>query len=158
MTGLVAVSRNWVIGKDGKIPWRSKSDFAWFKELTLGKTILVGRKTYETLPPLKNRNILVITNNKELLKDFPYISLDEFVSFEDFKAGFKDAFVCGGGEIYKKLIPLCSELYLTEFDFNVEEEGEIVKFPYPNYDLGAFFNRREEIKKIENGRIWHYTR
>lgn len=157
MTGIAAISRNRVIGRDGKIPWYSKDDFKHFKELTWGKKIIVGRKTFSTLPLLKNRELYVLTNNIKLLEYKPYFNFFQ-ITENEFTNDFKDAFLCGGREVYYFYLSKCSELYLTEFDFEIEEAGEIVKFPYSNLDLGAMFNRREEFKKIKDGRIWKYTK
>ena len=71
MKAIVAMGRNRVIGLNDKLPWPPiKEDFKWFKEFTINNTIVIGKKTFDTLPPLKDRNIIVITNS---IKEFEFI-------------------------------------------------------------------------------------
>lgn len=173
MIAVAAISKNNVLGKDGKLAWPpQKEDMLFFKQLTWNKNILVGRKTFFTLPLLKNRKVYVFTRSNEdgatNKNGCEGIYLDSIYINAKFKNNHKDRFnelksdliICGGAQLYYKYLPKCLELYLTEFDFEVEveEDGEIVRFPYSKLDLGAFFNRREEIKKIKDGTIWKYSK
>ena len=111
LKAIAAVSLNRVIGRGGDLPWRLPEDLQWFKRITSGHAILMGRKTWESLGrALPNRRNLVLSRSLEAVDDMEVIrSLDELddLSIEG------DLFVIGGGELYEQLLPECSELYLT---------------------------------------------
>jgi len=110
---IVAVSEDGVIGRRGDLPWRLPGDLRWFKKITLGHIVLMGRKTWESLPrALPGRQNWVLSRtakNEEGMQVFR--SLDEVgaqIEPND------TLFIIGGGEIYSLALPLCHELYLTE--------------------------------------------
>jgi len=113
------MSLNRTIGIDGRLPWPSiPEDFAHFKRLTMGRKIIVGRKTYETLPPLKGREIHIVTRQIDLLgkrlENGEYFSFAKFFGTQDFLDQHNDSIVCGGAQVYSALLSSCSTLYLTE--------------------------------------------
>lgn len=124
---IVAASKNHVIGLDNTIPWRCPSDLKRFKKLTKGHHILMGRKTFESLPGLlPNRTHLIIT------KDLNTISLDEntmyFNSILDainyaYYNNEEELFIIGGGEIYKQCVNICNKIYLTIIDCNIKGDS-----------------------------------
>jgi dihydrofolate reductase len=110
---IVAMSKNRVIGRDGKIPWHLSEDLKRFKQITMGHTIIMGRKTFEsigkTLPGRKN---IVITRNPRFAPHGVTIahSLNDAIR----EAGDdSEIFVIGGAEIFKEALPRASKLYLT---------------------------------------------
>ena len=108
---IVACSRNRVIGKDGALPWRLSEDLKWFKKITSGHAILMGRKTWDSLGrPLPNLRNLVLSRSLE-----PSDGMEVIRSLDDLgKLVVEgDLFVIGGGELYEQLLPECGELYLT---------------------------------------------
>lgn len=116
MIALAAMSKNRVIGKNGALPWpKIPDDMKFFKNMTIGrKYCVVGRTTYQTLPPLKGREILVVT------QDAKHIVPNENLSFYDTihpDAVYRMAdypHVCiGGGLTYELCLPHCTDLYLT---------------------------------------------
>ena len=113
MIAIVARSENGVIGKDCGLPWRCKGDLQFFKRTTMERKIVVGRTTFEGLPPLKGRDIYVLTRNPD-------------ASFEGATAVFYpdsvpvDAVVCGGAAIYDLMIPRCDQLLVTTVKKEVE--------------------------------------
>jgi dihydrofolate reductase len=119
---VVAVSRNGVIGRDGTLPWHISSDLKRFKAITLGKPVIMGRKTWESLPrkPLPGRRNIVVTRRA----GFAAEGADVAGSVE---AGLalareeKPAEICviGGGEIYSAARPLAQRIYLTEVQADV---------------------------------------
>ena len=118
---VVAVSRNGVIGRDGGLPWHISSDLKRFKEITMGKPVVMGRKTWESLPrkPLPGRRNIVITRQP----GYPAPGADVVASAEAALALCKDdpdVAVIGGGEIYRLFWPLADRLYLTEVDLDVD--------------------------------------
>lgn len=139
---IAAVAKNGVIGADGKLPWRIPADLKRFKQLTTGHTLVMGRKTYESIGrPLPDRYTVVVSRDPSfsIQKDSEIAtvrSLDEAIRIalhvEEFGFWFSrygvkgEAFVCGGGEVYRQTISLASRLYLTLVER--EYEGD-ARFP-----------------------------
>ncbi|MBN1066232.1 dihydrofolate reductase [Clostridium botulinum] len=131
---IVAIAKNNVIGNDNKLIWHISEDLKRFKEITSGKTIVMGRKTFESLPGvLPNRKHIILTRDKnfkvssecvEIIYDF-----DELLS--KYKNSDTEVFIIGGGEIYKQLLPHTHKLYLTKI--NKDFDGDTY-FPQINYD------------------------
>lgn len=114
MRAIVAVSRSWGIGKDGQLLFRISADLQRFKALTTGHTVVMGRKTLESLPGgrgLPNRRNLVLTRQRDFDPERAEVvhSPEEAVAL----AG-EDAFVIGGQEIYALLLPYCDRVYVTK--------------------------------------------
>jgi dihydrofolate reductase len=108
---IAATSLDRVIGKDGDLPWRLPDDLKWFKKITSGHTIFMGRKTWDSLRrPLPNRRNVVLSRTMEAVEGMEVVrSLEELETI-----GLSgDVFVIGGGELYAQLLGKCVELYLT---------------------------------------------
>jgi len=134
---IVAQARNRVIGAGGKLPWRLKDDLAFFKRTTMGAPVIMGRKTWESLPvrPLPGRANIVLTRDWNY--DAPgarvYSSYSAAVNAARAIAdreGKEDAFVIGGAEIYAATLPMADRIYLTEVD--AEVEGDAL---FPDLDM-----------------------
>ena len=110
---IVAVAEDGVIGRGGDLPWRLSADLKWFKKITLGHTILMGRKTWESLPgALPGRQNWVLSRTVE-----PQEGMAVFRSMDEVKEALtptQTLFIIGGGEIYSMALPLCHELYISE--------------------------------------------
>ena len=110
---IVAVAENGVIGRGGDLPWRLSADLKWFKKITVGHTILMGRKTWESLPgALPGRQNWVLSRTAE-----PQEGMAVFRSMDEVKQALtptQTLFIIGGGEIYSMALPLCHELYISE--------------------------------------------
>lgn len=111
---IVNIDRNGGIGKDGKLLLHIPEDMQRFKSLTMGKTVVMGRKTLESLPggkPLAGRKNVVLTRNKDFHVDGVTVchSIDEID---------EDAIVIGGGEIYSLLLDRCDTAYITRTDID----------------------------------------
>lgn len=130
MNIVVATDRRWGIGKDGKLPWHIPEDLKRFKELTMGKVVVMGRKTLESLPngtPLKNRINIVLTSNRDYKADGCIIVHNEEELQEALKAyNTDDVFVIGGSQIYNLLLQKCSKAFVTRIDSVFETDA---KFP-----------------------------
>ena len=116
---IAAVSQNGVIGKNGDLPWRIPGELKWFKKITMGHIMVMGRKTWDSLPGiLPGRENWVLSST---LKEKKGIKI--FSSFESAlnEAGVRTIFIIGGGQIYSSLLPQCSELYITEVQQFIEE-------------------------------------
>ena len=120
---VVAVSRNGVIGNEGGLPWRIPSDLRRFREITMGKPVIMGRKTWESLPrrPLPGRRNIVITRQPDYAAEGAEIVRSAGAALA-LCAHDPEVSVIGGGEIYALLWPLAHRLYLTEVD--MEAEGD----------------------------------
>jgi dihydrofolate reductase len=119
---IVAMNSTGLIGINDTLPWRIPEDLAYFREKTMGKTIIMGRKTFASLPnqaPLPGRTNLVVTHDANLHNFAPereaniiaeqYIKMEDVFSLDE----QKQAFVIGGGEIYRELLPHCGRLFVT---------------------------------------------
>lgn len=125
---IVAVASNNVIGKDNELPWHLPEDLKWFKRQTLGKPILMGRKTFESLGRLlPGRTHIVISRNPLFQPEGAHVvpSLEKAIelgsAFAD-KDGVDEIMVIGGGEIYSQAIPMADKIYRTLVD--LEPEGD----------------------------------
>jgi dihydrofolate reductase len=106
---IAAMSENRVIGDRGKIPWYLKDDFRWFKHKTMGGSLLMGRKTFESIgKPLPGRKTIVLTRGRI---ENPEVEICSAVAHLSEMAG--PVWVAGGAEIYLQLLPKCERLYLT---------------------------------------------
>ena len=120
MKAIVAVDLNWGIGYRGNLLQRIPEDMKFFKQMTLGKVVIMGRETFESLPgkePLKDRINIVLSKDECFTNEKVTIcrSLDELF-YELKKYNSDDVFVIGGESIYTQLLPYCSEVYVTKID------------------------------------------
>lgn len=126
---LVAAAENGVIGKDGAMPWHLPADLALFKRITMGKPIVMGRRTFEAIGrALPGRRNIVVTRNAE----FEAPGAENAVSLEAALAIASDAeevMVIGGGEVYRAALPLADRIYLTRIHARIEGD---TFFPEPN--------------------------
>ena len=124
---MVAVSRNGVIGRAGGLPWHISSDLKRFKTITMGKPLIMGRKTWDSLPkkPLPARQNIVITRQKNFQAEGAVVVAD---AAEALAAAGEAEEICviGGGEIYAMFFARAHRIYLTEVD--VEVSGD-TRFP-----------------------------
>ncbi len=144
---VVARAANGVIGRDGDLPWRLKSDLALFKATTLGKPIIMGRKTWDSLPkkPLPGRMNVVLSRDGsfEPQKAVVCESFMEAVQMAREQAqddGVDEVCVIGGRALFEMALPKAKRLYITEVDATVE--GDVT---FPEFDEAAWTEiRREE--------------
>jgi dihydrofolate reductase len=113
MKAIVAMTSNRVIGKDNQIPWHLPGEQKWFKQITMGHSILMGRKTFESIGrPLPGRRNLVVTRSREIHGVEIVCDLEKFDP-SSYEVNGKDLFVIGGAEIYRALLPKCGSIYVT---------------------------------------------
>jgi dihydrofolate reductase len=141
------MSLNRVIGHGNRIPWHLPEDFKWFKQVTSGQIIVMGRKTFESIgKPLPNRATVVLSRSQRAI---PGVRVCSDLSQIDLATEDRDVFVCGGAQVYAQALPLCSDLYLTVVKRIVEGD---TFFP-------PFEDRFERVAVIEDQpefRIEHY--
>jgi dihydrofolate reductase len=126
---IAAVAENGVIGADGQIPWRLPSDFAHFKRTTLGKPVVMGRKTFESIgKPLPGRANLVVTTREDYRPEGVEVcsSLDAALARAGEIAsrdGVDEVMVIGGGEVYRATIGIADRLYITHVAVSAEGDA-----------------------------------
>lgn len=142
------MSLNRVIGAHNKIPWHLPEDFQWFKKMTTGHVIVMGRKTFESIGrPLPNRLTLVLTRAAQPIPGVRTIGdLGEIDRTSPELAG-KDIFICGGAQVYEQALPLCSDLYLTLVNREVEGDAFFPSFE-EEFELVSEILRRPEFKVL----------
>jgi len=127
---IVAVASNGVIGRDGQLPWRLPSDLKRFRKLTMGKPIIMGRKTFQSIgKPLDGRDNIVVTRDSSFLADGVLVvaSVSAAVGAAMVFArerGADEVMVIGGAEIYREMLAEASRVYLTRV--HCEPEGDTV--------------------------------
>lgn len=123
---VVAVARNGAIGKDNDLLWHISADLKHFKALTSGHTVLMGRRTYDSLPkkPLPNRKHLILTSDATYPVPEGGERLADLAACEAYRAAHpdEDIYVIGGGQVYKQLLPYADRLYLTEVRADFEAD------------------------------------
>lgn len=155
------MSKNRVIGNQGKIPWRISDDFTHFKNLTSGKTLIMGRKTYESLPsPLNDRTVIVVSKSSGLKVDkldnrendtsekeeFMFVdSIEKALEVAKKTKGSQEIFIGGGGEIYKQTINLVNKIYLTVIEAEVEGDTFFPEFDISEWNLASSRKRYAQV-------------
>ena len=132
ISAIVAVDNNWGIGFDGELLEAIPSDLKRFKELTTGHVVVMGSKTWNSLPkkPLPNRVNIVISRAKPLIMDKNTIRIGLEDTINYLKYIKDDVFIIGGGTIYKELLPFCDRVYVTK----IYKDHNIVDTYFPNLD------------------------
>ncbi len=127
---IAAMSRNRVIGAGNRIPWHLPEDFKWFKKMTTGQVVIMGRKTFESIGrPLPGRRNLVISRNPDYRADGVEV-IDSVDAALALLAGsdVAELMVIGGGHLYGQLLPRADRLYLTRIDLAVEGDTRFPAF------------------------------
>jgi dihydrofolate reductase len=130
---IAAMSENRVIGRDGALPWRLPLDMRHFKTLTTGHAVIMGRKTFETLPAaLPHRRNIVLTRDRSYRPDGAEVvaSLDDALQLA---ADDDEVFVAGGGDVYRLALPRADRLYLTLVHVTVDGDTH-----FPTVDDSAW--------------------
>lgn len=147
-----AMDRNRLIGKENALPWRLPADMAWFKQHTMAKPILMGRKTYESIGrPLPGRTNLILSRQEGLDIDGCTVvrSLEEALNAVPDAA---EVMVMGGAEIYALLMPAADKLYITEID--AEFEGDAW---FPEFDRALWRETVRESHEPDEKNLYSYS-
>ena len=125
MNIIVAVDKNWAIGKDNKLLVSIPADMKMFRQETTGKVVVMGRKTLESFPnglPLKNRTNIVLTGNKDYnVKDAIIVHTVEELLEEIKKYPSEEVYCIGGDSVYKQLLPYCDTAHVTKIDCHMRQ-------------------------------------
>lgn len=146
-TAIAAMSLNRVIGAGGNIPWHLPEDFQWFKRMTTGRIIVMGRATFESIgKALPHRETIVLSRTA-----FSHPGTRTAHGLEELPAlvGDRQVFICGGAQVYAQALPLCSDLYLTLVKRHVDGDAFFPPFE-DQFDLAAELQDSAEFK------ILHY--
>lgn len=149
---ITAWAENKVIGKDNKLPWKLPADLKRFKELTLGKPVIMGRKTFKSIgKPLADRLNIVLTGDKNFKAEgvIAVHSLEETVKAAG-DAG--EIMVIGGASVYKEFLPLAQKIYLTVIA--AEFEGDAF---FPDFNFNEWKTVSREDHEPDNKNLYHYT-
>ena len=141
------MSLNRVIGRGNQIPWHLPEDFKWFKKMTTGNVIVMGRKTFESIgKPLPNRETIVVSRGGF---SHPGVRTISDLNQIDPAQESRDVFIAGGAQIYAQALDRCSDLYLTLVKKEVEGDAFFPKFE-DRFDLV------EQIADNPEFKILHY--
>jgi dihydrofolate reductase len=150
---VAARARNGVIGRDGGLPWRLKSDLAWFKSVTVGKPVIMGRRTWDSLPfkPLPGRLNIVLTRDGsfESRHALAFENFNEAVATAREQAeedGVPEICVIGGAALYALALPKARRIYMTEVQ--AEPEGDTL---FPAFDETAWREVSSEPRAAGEG-------
>ena len=164
MKAILAMAQNRVIGKNGGLPWPTiKNDFKHFKEFTVGNTIIVGKKTFDTLPLLKNRECLVLVKEDTILDSYienqylvnnnsmtgKLITISEIKSYNDFRQSY--LIVAGGAKTYINLLPYIDEFYVTHVTGSYD--GDVFMPPFEH-----MFSKNEVVKEFDGHKVIKYSK
>ena len=152
---MAAIAHGGVIGRDNTIPWRIPEDARRFRELTTGHPVVMGRRTWESLPerfrPLPDRRNVVVTRNPQWRAEGTERvgSLDEaLLLLED----EPDVYVIGGAEVYRAALPFADELLLTEVEADIEGDTR-----FPPFDPNEFEETSRERHVSETGLAFSFV-
>lgn len=149
---VVVMAKNGVIGLDNRLPWHLPADLAHFKDVTMGKPMVMGRKTWESLPGLlPGRRHIVITRDRSYRADGCTLvhSLDQAL---EAVVGAPEVMVVGGGAIYKESLPRADRLYLTLVDAEVTGDTR-----FPEIDFGEWRELRREPHPADERNAYAFT-
>lgn len=143
ITLVAAVARNGVIGKDGGMPWRLPSDLQRFKAYTMGKPIVMGRKTWQSFPrrPLPGRLNIVVTRKSDFKAEGAELtnSLDNAIAFARSRATLGEVCIIGGGEIYRQSFEKADRLVITHVEADIA--GDTL---FPDIDHQLWYEAKRE--------------
>ena len=145
---LVAASENNAIGKDGKLLWNLPNDLKYFKNLTWGMVVVMGRKTYEAIDkPLPGRVNVVITRKTDWVRDGVQVAEDLNKSLKLAEAtNCKEIFIIGGGEIYTEFMSKADRIYMTRVHAELDGDTYFPTFTSDNWNLVSSKKYEADVK------------
>ncbi len=146
---------NGLIGKDNQLPWHLPADMAWFRKQTMGKPILMGRKTYESIGrPLPGRTNIVITTQDIRIEGCRVVhSIEEAVrAVDDLGSEMDELMVMGGAEVYKQFLPEADRLYITEIHQRFEGDAW-----FPPFDRSMWLETFREDHPADDANPYAYS-
>lgn len=145
---IVAIDQNFAIGKDNQLPWYLPEDLKYFKRVTTGHTLIMGRKTYDSMgKALPNRRNIVISRQKNLLLPDAEVvySLEEAISL---CSGNAETFIIGGAEVFKQAISLVKSLYITKIDHTFDADTYLRGIDLTEWKEVYREDRKPDVKNL----------
>jgi len=148
---IAAVAQNGVIGRDGGIPWDLPNDRTFFKKVTMDHTVIMGRKTFESMGVLEGRTNIVISQNEDLEPEGVTVAHDIVDALIAAGAQGGEVFVAGGAEIYEQFLPLAEKLYITRIQGGFAGDARFPKIFMDDWKKVASKPGRQD----ENNRLFY---
>jgi dihydrofolate reductase len=153
---VVAVSKNGVIGKNNDLPWNLPTDRKHFKEITIGKPVIMGRKTFDSIlsrlgKPLPERKNIVITRQEDYKAEGVTIAHSIGEALKLFR-NETEVFVIGGSEIYKEALPFTDRIYLTQVETEIDGDAR-----FPDVSVDNWTLKKAEAHKRDEKNEFDYT-
>ena len=149
---IAAMAKNRVIGKDNQMPWHLPADLAHFKQITLGKPVIMGRKTLESIgKPLPGRHNIVVSRDNNYAREGVDVvkSLEEAIKIA---GSVEEIIIMGGGNIYEQMLPLAHRLYLTHIDLEINGDTQ-----FPEYKHLGWQKISKEHRPADDKNCHHCT-
>lgn len=144
---VAAIAANGVIGTANTLPWRLPEDLKRFKKLTLGRPVIMGRKTYESIGrPLPDRHNIIVTRNASYHAQGCTIASSLNAALDACGLAHDEIFIIGGAQIYREAMPLAQRLYLTEIRREYAGDAR-----FPDIRQGEWEETAREIHRTEDG-------
>ncbi|ODG93815.1 MULTISPECIES: dihydrofolate reductase [Bacillaceae] len=157
IAALVAMSENNVIGLNNKMPWHLPQELAYFKKVTTGYTIIMGRKTFDSIGrPLPNRENIVVTRQKDFQAE-GVIVINDVISYVEENKN-KDLFIIGGAEIFNLTFPYLDTLYITEIEHNFEGDTFFPNFSKDEWNVKSVSDVQVDEKSKIKFRYFVYEK
>jgi dihydrofolate reductase len=155
---IVAAGENNVIGKDNQLPWHLPSDMKYFKNQTWGMTVIMGRKSLESLgKPLKGRKNIVVSRNKDWQPEGALVahSIEEAIELAK-QTGVKEIFIIGGAQVFKTSMPLVQRIYLTRIHHSFEGDAFFPELSPAEWQLvkSHFYAADEKNQYSHTFEVW----
>jgi len=155
ISSIVAMASNRVIGNRGDIPWKIPGEQKMFKEITLGHTVIMGRKTYESIGrPLPGRTNIVITRQSDYQASGCIVAHDLDGAFQSCPPQETEAFICGGGQLYQESLPVTDRIYLTVLPREVDGDTYFPEISETDFKI----SKSEFIDGVEPHNFYIYER
>ncbi|MGD8345338.1 MAG: dihydrofolate reductase [Desulfobacterales bacterium] len=127
---IAAMAQNRVIGRQGDIPWKIPGEQKIFKKITLGHAVIMGRKTFESLKyPLAQRTNIIVTRQADYVAEGCVVVHDLSQALKSGPPGEDEAFIIGGGQLYRAAFALCDRIYLTVIPRDIDGDTYFPKIP-----------------------------
>lgn len=144
---VAAVAQNRVIGKDGSLPWNLPQDITYFKTLTIGNIVIMGRRTFESTGALAKRTCIILSKTRAFSGEHIYtaqsvsdalalaksLAVPQTQNANGIASPRRDIFFCGGARVYEEALPFCEKLFITEI--HADFEGDVF---FPEFDKSRF--------------------
>ena len=152
---IVAVSENWIIGRNNDLPWNMPDDMAWFQRITMGHHVILGRRNYEANGnrALPGRTNIVISRQKKLVLEDSIVvpSLENALDIAR-EEKQEEVFIIGGGEIYRLSMPMTYRVYLTVIHTHLEGDTS-----YPELDMSEWGKIFEDRHNSDENNQYDFT-